>query len=93
MFTWLNKQGVVSDEGFSVQFTGRFTAEYREAQRVMTLEVEDGFEGAQPCIAVGMSAFKKWDTNLPLSVEEQRRISENFRRACEFQGLKLVVVP
>jgi hypothetical protein len=29
MFTYLNKQGVESDAGFVVQFTGRFTLEYR----------------------------------------------------------------
>ena len=41
MFIWLNMQGVQSDRGFVVQFTGRFTAEYREHSKVVTLEVED----------------------------------------------------
>lgn len=40
MFEWLSKQGVRSSEGFEFQFTGRFTAEYREGDRVMELEVE-----------------------------------------------------
>lgn len=33
MFSWMNKQGVRSDQGFEVQFTDRFTAEYREGVR------------------------------------------------------------
>lgn len=93
MFTWLNKQGVTSDEGFVVQFTGRFTAEYREGQRVIKIEVEDGFDGGQPCISIGPNAFEKWETDVCLSAEERQRISENFRVACEFQGLKVVVAP
>lgn len=93
LFTWLNKQGVISDEGFVVQFTGRFTAEYREGQRVITVEVEDGFDGGQACITIGPSAFEKWDTNVRLSADERRRILKNFRMACEFQRLKLVVAP
>ena len=42
MFTWLNKQGVRSDEGFEVQFTSRNTAEYREGRRYLVVDVEGG---------------------------------------------------
>ena len=45
MFTWLNKQGVRSDRGFEVQFTGRFDAEYREGGRIVELYVESGLSG------------------------------------------------
>jgi hypothetical protein len=45
MFTWLNKQGVRSSEGFEVQFTGRFTAEYREDAYYLVVDVEDGTNG------------------------------------------------
>lgn len=45
MFTWLNKQGVRSSDGFDVQLTGRFTAEYREGARYLMVDVEGGGNG------------------------------------------------
>ncbi len=90
MFTWLNKQGVESDQGFSVQFTGRFTCEYREGNKVLELEIEDGFQGAKPCVSVNMDAFKVWDGE-NLSPLRQQQIIENLRSAMEFQGLDLVI--
>src|SRR4051794_12498175 len=45
MFKWLNKQSVESDRGFVVQFTGRFSMEYREGSKTVTLAVEGGFSG------------------------------------------------
>ena len=92
MFTWLNKQGVQSDRGFIVQFTGRFSAEYRDRGKKVTLYVEDGLVGEEPCISVGPDAFEQWDgeeTKIPL--QEQQLMFQNLREAMEFQGLKLVV--
>jgi hypothetical protein len=48
MFTWLNKQGVRSDEGFDVQRTGRFDAEYSEGGKVVSVEVQSGISGGYP---------------------------------------------
>lgn len=91
MFTWLNKQGVQSDEGFALQFVGRFTAEYREGSKVMEVEIEDGFLDGKPAVNVSRSAFKSWrDDSFTLPPADQNRIAENFRRACEFQGLSVV---
>ncbi len=91
MFTWLNKQGVQSDEGFSVQFVGRFTAEYREGAKVMVVAIEDGFLDGKPAVNVSTGAFCSWrDGSSTLPTSDQTRISENFRRACEFQGLRVV---
>ena len=83
-FRWLNKQGVESDSGFVVQFTGRFTAEYRERGFVVIVDVEDG----------GMSGDK---ANLLYSRQslirsfspqsERDRVEANFREALLFQGL------
>jgi len=91
MFTWLNKQGVQSDEGFTLQFVGRFTAEYREGSKVMEVEIEDGFLNGKPAVNVSRGAFKSWrgDSSV-LSQDVQSRIADNFRRACEFQGLSVV---
>src|SRR5262249_31089275 len=41
-FTWLNKQGVRSSDGFEFQFTGRFSAEYRDHGVVTPLYCEGG---------------------------------------------------
>lgn len=86
MFTWINKQGVRSSDGFEVQFTGRFTAEYREGVHRLIVDVEDGANGI---VNFGASAFEKWeDASFQNSVEEQRRMLKNFLSALEFQGLR-----
>ncbi|HMW49810.1 MAG TPA: hypothetical protein PKC70_16030 [Cellvibrionaceae bacterium] len=92
MFKWLNKQGVESSDGFAVQFTGRFTAEYREGHKIISLSVEDGFSNFQPCIILRSNAFNKWDSNEgKLSENEKLRIVKNFKDACSFQGLEVVI--
>lgn len=91
MFTWLNKQGVKSDRGFVVQFTGRFTAEYREGEKVVTLDVESGLNGGVPCIILDPNAFAKWDDGTPIAPNHQAQLFQNVREAMEFQGLKMVV--
>jgi hypothetical protein len=91
MFIWLNKQGVQSEEGFALQFVGRFIAEYREGTKVMEVEIEDGFLHGKPAVNVSREAFKSWrDDSSILPKDDQNRIAENFRRACEFQGLSVV---
>ena len=90
MFRWLNKQGVESDQGFVVQFTGRFTCEYRENNKILVLEIEDGFYGTQPCINVRRNAFEVWNGK-NISLQQQQQIINNLKSALEFQGLKLVV--
>jgi hypothetical protein len=91
MFTWLNKQGVRSDEGFEVQCTGRFDAEYREGGKVVSLEVESGVNGGLPCLIIDPKAFMRWSDGTSISEAEQARIFRNFEDAVRFQGLKLVV--
>jgi hypothetical protein len=91
MFTWINKQGVRSSEGFEVQSTGRFTIEYREAGRVITVYVEDGYQGG-PCVDIADNAFQQWDHSALInSLEEQARLLRNFKRAIAFQGVPVCV--
>ncbi len=86
MFTWLNKQGVRSSDGFEVQFTGRFTAQYREGARYLVVDVEGGGNGM---IDFNPRAFERWaNSSVPNSPEEQARMLKNFVAALEFQGLK-----
>ena len=89
MFTWINKQGVRSSQGFEVQFTGRFTAEYREGGRVISVSVEQGLSGG-PCISIEGAAFARWDGSASTnSAGEQQRLLANFKEALKFQGLEL----
>ena len=93
MFKWLNKQGVESDAGFVVQFTGRFTCEYREEGRILEIEVEDGLIGDKPCINIKRNAFAYWNSGTPISPDLQAKMLQNFKDAMEFQGLKLIIFP
>ncbi|MDD3765167.1 MAG: hypothetical protein PHP86_17870 [Nevskiales bacterium] len=91
MFTWLNKQGVRSSSGFEVQTTGRFTIEYREAGRVITVDVEPGIQGG-PCVSINDNAFERWDnSSVRNSAEEQARLLKNFKDAMAFQGCPVCV--
>ena len=89
MFTWLNKQGVRSDLGFEVQRTDRFSAEYRENEKIVKLYVESG--GGQPSIIISPNAFERWSNGVPIPPEQQARMLQNFKEAMEFQGLKLLI--
>jgi hypothetical protein len=93
MFRWLNKQGVESDHGFAVQRTGRFSAEYRDRGKVVTLDVESGLDyDDKPCVIVDPDAFQHWDgETAKIPPEEQAQMFENLREAMEFQGLKLAI--
>ncbi|MFT3960438.1 hypothetical protein [Propionivibrio sp.] len=94
MFKWLNKQGVESDSGFVVQFTGRFTCEYRENGQKIEIEVESGFSGGRPSVSIKRDAFAQWGRLRPFHeapAEEQARLLKNFKEAMEFQGLAVDV--
>ena len=94
MFKWLNKQGVESEAGFAVQFTGRFTCEYREGGCSLELEVESGLMGDTPCICIGRNAFSQWRGALldgETSAEQQTRLMKNFKDAMVFQGLAVAI--
>lgn len=80
-----------SDNGFSVQFTGRFDAEYTESNNTVTLYVESGIEGGLQCIILEPNAFERWDNGQAISATQQEKMFQNFKDAMEFQGLKMVV--
>lgn len=88
MFTYINKQGVQSDQGFTVQRTDRFSAEYREGGRKIVIEVDPGLVGDKPSLYYSRSDFRKW-SNIDelLSEADQERIISNFEEALRFQGI------
>jgi hypothetical protein len=97
MFKWLNKQGVESDEGFVVQFTGRFTLDYIEDGQAIEVTFASSTHGGLPSIHVARTCFATAASRASaLRVhapdhEDHARELENLRRALDFQGLKLIV--
>lgn len=92
MFTWLNKQGVRSDEGFEVQRTGRFTDEYRDGGRSLVFYVDPGAGG---WISFYDDAFEPLLEGIENPFErrtELNRIVRNISAAFEFQGMRTDVV-
>jgi hypothetical protein len=87
----MNKQGVRSDCGFEVQFTGRFDAEYREGGKVVALYVESGLSSGEQCIILEPQAFARWSDGTSIPKEKQAQMLQNFKDAMEFQGLKTVI--
>ena len=92
MFTWLNNQGVKSDKGFIVQCVSRFTFEYQEGTKILTINVETDFlEGRKPLIIVKKMDFTTWDHGINISEEKIDRIISNFIAALDFQGINVEV--
>lgn len=92
MFIWLNKQGVRSDEGFALQFVGRLTAEYREDGKVVEIAIEDASIDGQAALRIDRRSISAWrSSDETLSSSHRARIADNVRRACEFQGLRVIL--
>lgn len=93
-FTWLNKQGVRSDTGFEVQRIDRFTTEYREGERTITVYTEPAKIFDSYGVSINSDAFLRWDPDSggeQLTPQRQREVLNNFREALVFKGLKLYV--
>jgi len=85
MFTWLNKQGVRSSDGFEVQFTGRFTAEYREGHLYLVVNIEGGGNNT---VDFDPACFERFaNSSIRNTPEAQARMIANFKAALHFQGL------
>lgn len=87
-FTWLNKQGVRSDEGFEFQSTGRFTAEYRSNGRTTKLDCESG-NGVVAIREASLSTLWMGSAVALERAQLRERILGNIRAALAFQGLEL----
>jgi hypothetical protein len=92
MFTWLNKQGVKSSKGFSLQSVDRYRYEYTEAEKILHVEVEplrslsgDYFE------EIFSRSLSRW---LPphdaerISPEQVELIRQNISDALTFMRIK-----
>jgi len=91
-FTWLNKQGVRSSEGFEVQRTSRFTIEYREGRRIKVIDAEPVIVAGKPGVSIKANTFERWDnSSASNSPDEQARLLKNLRAAMEFQGVEVEI--
>lgn len=92
MFKYLNKQGVESNKGFIVQRTGRFTSEYKEGPKKITIELDNGvLTNGKFCEIIKSDAFSNWDDGESISQNKQKEILKNFIDAMEFQGIGVEV--
>lgn len=94
-FTWLNKQGVASDQGFALQRVDRFAYEYRETNRTLRLTGESLFGGLGSA-TFGFGFDPSWRTTgwqppfeaMPISERDRERIVQNIKDAMAFMGGK-----
>ena len=92
MFTWLNKQGVVSDKGFIVQSINRFVIEYRESSNIIRFSVDRGLlENGVACVYIYRDELEKWDNGASIPKGKQEEILKNFKDAMEFQGVEVLI--
>lgn len=80
----------ISDEGFTVAFTSRFTLLYEVGPRSMVVRVES----AWPDIDVFHGTMRHWqnDDN-EITEDADRRNVNNITRALEWQGFRVRIVP
>jgi len=94
-FTWLNKQGVESDEGFVLQSVDRFAFEYREANRILRLTGESLYGGLGGA-SFGFGFDPGWRTarwqppfeDVPITEGDRERIVQNITDAMAFMDGK-----
>ncbi len=92
MFTWVTKQGVKSEKEFVVQSVDRFTIEYREGVKIISVEVDRGFlPDKKLCVNIKSNAFQNWNDGTPVDDKRQTEILQNFKDAMEFQGIAVIV--
>ena len=92
MFTYLNQQRVMSDKGFIVRNTGRFTAEYQEGSNKISIELESGIlPDGNFCDIIHLHAFHQWDGGDNIPKEKQAEIMRNYIEAMQFQGIRVII--
>jgi hypothetical protein len=94
-FIHLNKQGVRSTRGFEVQFTGRFSLEYRDTGRKISISVSPGRDLEDKfCVVVASNIFERWDDepdDALIPEADRLNLFENLRQALSALGATLIV--
>jgi hypothetical protein len=89
-FTWLNKQGVSSDEGFSVQCMSQYSWVYRDGSTVVKPNTEIGIgSGNEAMVIFHSDDFDRGNTTFSaISPLEKARRIRNFRAALAFMNVE-----
>ena len=91
MFTWINKQGVKSDKGFTVQSIDRFVIRYSENLGDIDISVEYGKKGSDYLVYVYEEEFYKWNDGRRIPEEKKQQVLKNFIDAMKFQEIGVEV--
>lgn len=67
-------------KNITVEDTSRFTLEYQEDGRTITIEQEAGFKNGKDCMLVHANSFNSWDDGEPITEEQKKVILENIIR-------------
>ncbi|MCL4486770.1 MAG: Imm74 family immunity protein [Chloroflexi bacterium] len=92
MFKRIRENLIESDEGFSVEVTGRVGLRYREADKVLDVDSE---VGEHPYMVIYGDSLKRWEPPHEDDLLDDRKrsqIIENIRRAFQSQGLDIGVI-
>ena len=92
MFTGINPNIIISDEGFSVQVLGPTGLRYQQGER--WLRVNSEILASPDGLVVHSSSIKKWNEpeGQPIADDEKKVILENIRRAFAFRNIEVEVV-
>lgn len=93
MFTWLNKQCIQSDKGYTVESTGRFSYRYSEPLKHVDISVEDSVKGGKFFVSVYDDEFYKWNDGRKIAEEKKQEILQNFIDAMAFHNRGVQVIP
>jgi len=94
MFRWLNRQGVESDAGYSLQMLDRFSLEYREdSGKTLLAKVDIGFTASmKPCLIVQRKSLQEWNnSSCELTSDETEIIERRITEALRFQDMEVEI--
>jgi len=86
MFTWLNKQGVASDDQYTLQRMHRFFYHYQEGDYVLQVNVEPSSD----CEEIFFSQHPQWNPPhhlVPIEQKKLKQIQQNIDAALSFMGI------
>jgi hypothetical protein len=91
MFTWRNKQGVESSDGFTLGSKNRYYYHYTEGDLILEVRVDRYFDGSNHYkVVIYIDSIDKWlpphDQN-QISDSEKERIKNNISEALFFMGI------
>lgn len=88
----MNAPSAHGASGVQVRVTSRFTAEYRDGDKVVDIDVEPGVDDdGKLCVLLALDAFKRWRGGTPISSGERRLMLQTFVDAMRSDGLSVLM--